>query len=63
MIGDPVNEAARLCDVAKERSERLLASDAALRRAGPDEAGSWELGDRTVLRGRLDATSLASPRS
>ena len=30
VIGDPVNEAARLSDLAKERSERVLASDAAL---------------------------------
>jgi adenylate cyclase len=63
VIGDPVNEAARLCDLAKERSDHLLASDAALRRAGETEAKEWELGERTVLRGRLEATSLASPRA
>ena len=62
VIGDPVNEAARLCDVAKERSVHLLASDAALRRAGRGEAEAWEVGERTVLRGRLEATSLALPR-
>jgi adenylate cyclase len=63
VIGDPVNEAARLCDLAKQRPERLLASEAALRRAGESEAAEWEVGERTVLRGRLEATSLASPRA
>jgi adenylate cyclase len=63
VIGDPVNEAARLCDLAKQRPERLLASESALRRAGPAEAAEWEVGERTVLRGRLEATSLASPRA
>jgi adenylate cyclase len=62
VIGDPVNEAARLCDLAKQRPERLLASEAALRRAGESEAAEWEVGERTVLRGRLEATSLAAPR-
>ena len=33
VIGDPVNEAARLCDLAKERGERVVASGAALERA------------------------------
>jgi adenylate cyclase len=63
VIGDPVNEAARLCDLAKERPERLVASGAALERASGDEPGVWELTERTVLRGRLDATGLALPRS
>jgi adenylate cyclase len=63
VIGDPVNEAARLCDLAKQRPERLLASETALRRAGESEAAAWEVGERTVLRGRLEATSLASPRA
>jgi adenylate cyclase len=62
VIGDPVNEASRLCDLAKDRPERLLASDAALRRAGDNEAREWQSGEQTVLRGRLEATSLASPR-
>ena len=62
VIGDPVNEAARLCPLAKERPERVLASDAALRRASREEAEVWEVGERTVLRGRLEATGLALPR-
>ena len=38
VIGDPVNEAARLCELAKKRPERVLASDAALERAGDGRA-------------------------
>jgi adenylate cyclase len=63
VIGDPVNEAARLCDLAKERPEHLLASDAAVERSHPPERDLWRQGERTVLRGRLDATILASPRA
>jgi adenylate cyclase len=63
VIGDPVNEAARLSDLAKERDERVIASDAALSRAGESEQDVWEHGERTILRGRVDATILASPRS
>jgi adenylate cyclase len=62
VIGVPVSEAARLCELAKQRPERLLASDAALSRSSDDEVAEWEVGERTVLRGRLEATSLASPR-
>ena len=62
VIGDPVNEAARLSDLAKERQVHVVASDAALDRASEDEAQEWERGERTVLRGRLEATELASPR-
>jgi adenylate cyclase len=63
VIGDPVNEAARLCDLAKERPEHLLASDAAVGRASELERERWSHGERTVLRGRLEATVLASPRA
>ncbi len=62
VIGDPVNEAARLTELAKERPSRVLASGAALERAGT-EAHGWTFTERTVLRGRLDATDLAAPRS
>jgi adenylate cyclase len=62
VIGDPVNEAARLCDLSKDRKEPVVASGAALERAG-EEAHGWQFTERTVLRGRLDATDLAAPRS
>ncbi len=62
VIGDPVNEAARLCDLAKERGEPVVASDAALARASEEEAEAWSVTERTVLRGRLEATGIAAPR-
>jgi adenylate cyclase len=60
VIGDPVNEAGRLCELAKRRPERVFASDAALARANPDEARLWSLGDTVTLRGRASATRLAT---
>ena len=62
VIGDPVNEAARLCELAKQRPERLLASHAVLRRADPAEAANWEVRDPIVLRGRDEPTQVAVPR-
>jgi adenylate cyclase len=61
VIGDPVNEAARLCELAKRRPERVLASDAALARVAGDEAEHWSLGEGVTLRGRAEPTRLASP--
>jgi adenylate cyclase len=61
VIGDSVNEAARLCELAKRRPERTLASDAVLARASTEEAGRWRICASSVLRGRSDATHLAVP--
>jgi len=61
VIGDPVNEAARLCELAKKRPERILASDAALARSCDAERGRWALGEEVELRGRVAATRLATP--
>jgi adenylate cyclase len=61
VIGDPVNEAARLTELAKERLPRVLASERAVRWAGSDEAERWELGDAVTLRGRAEPTTLAAP--
>jgi adenylate cyclase len=60
VIGDPVNEAARLCEMAKERPERLLASEAAVSRAGGGEADRWSVGEPILLRGRDEVTRLAT---
>jgi adenylate cyclase len=60
VIGDPVNEAARLCEMAKREEGRVLASDAALARAGESERSRWSLGDEVTLRGRGEATRLAT---
>ncbi|MEA2125489.1 MAG: adenylate cyclase, partial [Solirubrobacteraceae bacterium] len=60
VIGDPVNEAARLTELAKDRDGRLLASEAAIERAG-DESERWELREEVELRGRSRPTRLAEP--
>jgi adenylate cyclase len=62
VIGDPVNEAARLSELAKERPGRVLASSAALDRADETESDTWAIADSAVLRGRGVATELAQPR-
>jgi adenylate cyclase len=62
VIGDPVNEAARLCDLAKQRDGRVLASEASLTRAAVPERKEWELGGSALLRGRDMPTGLAAPR-
>jgi adenylate cyclase len=61
VIGDPVNEAARLTELAKERDGRVLASEAAIEAAGEDERAHWELGEAVQLRGRSAETRLAEP--
>ena len=61
VIGDPVNEAARVAELAKERPERVLASSAALDRTGEGERQAWTVTDAAVLRGRLAPTRLARP--
>jgi adenylate cyclase len=62
VIGDPVNEASRLSELAKQKPGRVLASTAALDRAAAPERGSWHVSDSAVLRGRGVATELAQPR-
>ena len=61
VIGDPVNEAARLAELAKERPERVLSSSAALELASKTEAEAWNVTESAVLRGRLAPTQLAHP--
>ena len=63
VVGDPVNEAARLAELAKERPERVLASEAALARASEAESGAWSVTESALLRGRNAATGVAHPRS
>ena len=61
VIGDPVNEAARLTEMAKTAPRRLLASDAALERARAGERERWVEGDAVTLRGRDRETVVATP--
>ena len=61
VIGDPVNEAARLSELAKRRPGRVVVSGAAVERAAGDERTRWELAEEEVLRGRDEPTRLAYP--
>ncbi|MDX6285970.1 MAG: adenylate cyclase [Frankiales bacterium] len=63
VIGDPVNEAARLTELAKARPERLIASADVVDAAGPDEAKHWVIDGEVTLRGRGQPTRLAMPAS
>jgi len=62
VVGDAVNSAARLTDLAKEVEGRLLATWASVEAAGGDEAGDWERYGSETLRGRTEETELAVPR-
>lgn len=62
VIGDPVNEASRLTEVAK-RVGGVAASGAAVKRAEPSEAAHWRTVQSEILRGRDVATDIAVPTS
>jgi adenylate cyclase len=62
VIGDPVNEAARLSELAKTTPGKLLASEAALERAGSVERKRWQVGRTERLRGRTEPTRIVEPR-
>lgn len=62
VIGDPVNEAARLADRAKRSPGRVLGSGVALAGADADERNHWERSGSEVLRGRNAATDMFVPR-
>jgi adenylate cyclase len=61
VIGDPVNEAARLAELSKTVPGGVLASAAAVSAARGDEARRWQTGDEVTLRGRGVPTQLAVP--
>jgi adenylate cyclase len=61
VIGDPVNEAARLTDLAKGVRGRVLASWATVEQAQPEEAEYWQKGKEVSLRGRPGRTRVAVP--
>ena len=62
VIGDPVNEAARLTELAKDEDGHVLASCELVEQAGEEEAARWEAGDEAELRGRSQPTRLARPQ-
>ncbi|MEU8895419.1 adenylate/guanylate cyclase domain-containing protein [Nocardia sp. NPDC048505] len=62
VIGDPVNEASRLTELAKDQPGRVLASGSALYFADESEQEFWISGDEVQLRGRRRKTRLAWPK-
>ncbi|GAB10337.1 adenylate cyclase [Gordonia araii NBRC 100433] len=60
VIGDPVNECARLSEVAKDAKVPVVASGDAVAAAGP-EAQNWVRRGSLRLRGRLTETELYLP--
>jgi adenylate cyclase len=60
VIGDPVNEASRLSEVAKQLPTRVAASGAVVTASGA-EAARWEHVDDIVLRGRSEPTAVFEP--
>jgi len=63
VIGDPVNVAARLSELARDSPGRVLADGSVVDASGP-EAECWEsAGDPVVLRGRAVPTALRRPRA
>ncbi len=60
VIGDPVNEAARLTELAKDESGRVLASSAILEAADEDECKHWQIDREVELRGRKEKTEVAT---
>lgn len=61
VIGDPVNEASRLADLAKTTERRVLCSNAAVVRADEAEQQHWTSRGSIVLRGRSRATWVSEP--
>jgi adenylate cyclase len=61
VIGDPVNEAARLTQLAKETEGRVLASAYTLDRVKTREQWRWRSDGQATLRGRAEPTQLVIP--
>jgi adenylate cyclase len=61
VVGDAVNEAARLADFAKTSDRRIMCSAAAIDRADAAERQRWVSNGETVLRGRSEPTHIWTP--
>jgi adenylate cyclase len=57
VIGDPVNEAARLTELAKDHPGRAVASEATVMAAAEDERAHWQRDAEVELRGRDEKTT------
>jgi adenylate cyclase len=62
VIGDPVNEAARLTDIAKTVPGHVVANAKLLLGASGAEAHWWTTLEPVVVRGRTEPTEIAVPR-
>jgi adenylate cyclase len=62
VIGDAVNSAARITELAKDVYGRLLAAWASVEAADEEESTRWERHDSVTLRGRGSKTVLAVPK-
>ncbi|QTI68848.1 adenylate/guanylate cyclase domain-containing protein [Gordonia sp. L191] len=56
VIGDPVNESARLSELAKRNPRHPLASGRAVEAARPAEREKWREAEHATLRGRTEQT-------
>jgi adenylate cyclase len=61
VIGEPVNEAARLCELSKMVPGHLVASSDTVANASENERPHWALGETVTLRGHDEPTRLATP--
>jgi len=61
VIGEPVNEAARLCELSKSTPAHLLASSDTVQNSSESERSHWTFGDTVTLRGHDEPTRLALP--
>jgi class 3 adenylate cyclase len=61
VVGDAVNEAARLADRAKDFDGRVLCSAAAIDRADEAERRCWKFRGSEMLRGRSQLTQIWAP--
>jgi class 3 adenylate cyclase len=61
VVGDAVNEAARLADRAKDFKSRVLCSGAAIERADEAERRCWKPQGSEMLRGRSRLTQISAP--
>lgn len=61
VIGDAVNQAARLTDLAKKTPGQVLTSAATLRAANEAEQARWTMMKSVELRGRREMTQIARP--
>jgi len=61
VVGDAVNEAARLADFAKTLDQRIACSAAVIAAADANERPHWVSDRETVLRGRAEPTQIWTP--